>query len=488
MASKPTHKFKFDPYQIIELRKQGKTNNEILGILGITETPMRLAITWLKRQGVEMPKINAEVPGPEKGAYRKYEPIEGLPYRQQGWSNYDIGAHFGVSEITIRRGWQALKSEGVEVPDLPRSSQPVRRPQPQTMVGEEVSREEILDDELKEHKALLKKVRKDEVQQERLIRRLEAAIVQAKPRYVPRPIKKSRPGDDRLEMVLLFSDTHASEVVNPEEVMYMNSYNWEVMLERMRRLQELAIAQKEAVGRPIDTLHIFQLGDMLSGDIHEELQTTNDRTTAEAAVDFAYDTAVWTEEFVPHFGKVKVSTVPGNHPRKSKKPSAKQAHNNADWISYKMQELYHRANPNIEYNNQLGSFNIQMVADRWRFLLMHGDGIRSTMPGVPWGGVSRRIATLEAQFVKQKAPIDYFTLGHFHTLNALEGVQSRVYMNGSVKGLDEYSMKAFGSGRDASQLLLVVSKKHGVISQLPLDLQGVMPASEGWPDVDGVME
>ncbi|HVU78851.1 MAG TPA: hypothetical protein VHC67_14840 [Gaiellaceae bacterium] len=127
-----------------------------------------------------------------------------------------------------------------------------------------------------------------------------------------------------------------------------------------------------------------------------------------------------------------------------------------------------------------GSFNVQMIAGRFRSLLMHGDGIRTTMPGVPWGGIARRITTLEQQFAKSRTPLDYVELGHFHSRQTLDGIQSTVFMNGSVKGPDEYSLKQFGSGHDAKQTLLTFHPKHGVTGQYFVNLQETKAASEGW--------
>jgi hypothetical protein len=92
--------------------------------------------------------------------------------------------------------------------------------------------------------------------------------------------------------------------------------------------------------------------------------------------------------------------VPGNHPRATQKPQAKQAHNNADWLFYQFLAALLKGHPQFEFDIPRGSYNVQMIAERWRMLLMHGDGIRTTMPGVPWGGVIRRITVLESQFTR----------------------------------------------------------------------------------------
>lgn len=377
----------------------------------------------------------------------------------------------GVAESTVQK-W--ARRFGVQAPA---PAAPVIEP------GEQVSELELLRQRNRELERHLRRGRENEVADEQVIRRLEAAIERHGGPLPSRlsPARKLKPAGDETELVMLFSDTHASEVVSLEETMGLNAYDWSIMVDRMERLADAVLSHKEHFAGKIRTLHLWMLGDMLSGDIHDELAVTNDRPTAEAVVDFAYEVARWVEErFLPEFEHVEIAGVPGNHPRPTKKPQAKLAHNNADWLAYKLLQALLRDNDRIGWTVGRGAQASVMVAGRWRALLMHGDGIRTTMPGVPWGGVVRRIATLEAQFSKAKTPIDYFCLGHFHTANSLDGVHARTFLNGSVKGADEYSLKQFGHGRDASQLLLTFHRRRGWTGTLPVDLQTVTPASEGW--------
>lgn len=339
----------------------------------------------------------------------------------------------------------------------------------------------------------VKRLSERDAAEESVIRRIEAAIENAQPTFQPVQFDVARSGDRTAqELVLLFSDTHASEVVSLEETEGLNEYGWEIMLARMAEMTRAVVSHVQHYQFRVSRLHLFLLGDMLSGDIHEELAITNDRPAAEAVVDFAYDTAAWITDLVRLLVEadavvaqdgeyfVNVAGVPGNHPRASKKPQAKLAHNNGDWLSYKMLEAILRHDPAFRFDFKRGGMNIQLIAERYRALLMHGDGIRSTMPGVPWGGVTRRVATLEAQMMKSRTPLDFVFMGHWHSPQSLAGIQSRTWINSSVKGPDEYSLKMFGQGHDASQTLLSFHPKRGWTGQYPLDLTPRQAASEGW--------
>lgn len=322
---------------------------------------------------------------------------------------------------------------------------------------------------------------KGEVAEERVLQRIEEAAKAVSVSYTPRTRVVEAPEDRTAqELVLGWSDLHAAEVVSLEETRGINEYDWSIMEARMASTQESVFSHADHFGFKVSKLHIAMLGDMLSGDIHEELAITNDRPLAEAVVDLAASHVPWLLNFADHFGKVKISGVPGNHPRSTKKPKMKQAHDNADWLFYHFLRALLDKDDRFEFDIPRGAFNVVTFADRWRALLMHGDGIRTTMPGVPWGGVVRRITTLESQFVAARQPLDFVMLGHFHTRNSLDGVQSQVFLNGSVKGPDEYSLKQFGSGRPASQTLLTFHPKRGWTGQYALNLQGVRPGSEGW--------
>lgn len=349
----------------------------------------------------------------------------------------------------------------------------------------------VLERENRRLRSQVKKLSEQSAAEESIIRRLEAAISQAEPMFPPVVIEGRASDRTAQEAVLLFSDTHASEVVSLEETEGINEYNWPEMIRRMDEITRGVVSHLQHQTFRISRLHVFMLGDMLSGDIHEELAITNDRPAAEAVVDFAYDTVAWLRDLVENLVQADVITetegyfvniagVPGNHPRASKKPSAKQAHNNGDWLTYQLMAALLRDDPAFRFDVRRGGMNIQTVAERYRALLMHGDGIRSSMPGVPWGGVTRRVSTLEATMTKARTPLDFVFMGHWHSPQSLAGIHAKTWINASVKGPDEYSLKQFGQGHSASQTLLTFHPKRGWTGQYALDLVPSTPASEGW--------
>lgn len=338
-------------------------------------------------------------------------------------------------------------------------------------VDEEISEEETLQQRIDELEKAARKRRKRDVFEQRVVDALAGAVETRKPVYSPRPIPKSKRNGDKHEFVLLWSDLHAGEIVSKEETNGVNEYDWEIMLRRHDRLREALFSYQDNRSFPVEHLRIFALGDMLSGDIHDELVETNEVPLAEATVQLGLDGAEWIESLTERFQKISFAGVVGNHPRAKRKPQAKRQFDNADWIAYHTMRLRLRENKRIAFEVPKAGMWPVMVARNWRVLLWHGDGIRSTMPGVPWGGVMRRAAALQNQYTAIGQPIDCFTVGHFHQGAAVEGSAGDIILNGSVKGPDEYSIKQFGGGRPPRQTLLTFHPKQGLTEPSRMDLE-----------------
>lgn len=340
-----------------------------------------------------------------------------------------------------------------------------RRPVAPAELPEEVSEVEVLRQRVKDLEAVERRDRKNKVYDERLTQAVEAAVATRKSVYKPAPIPRSKPSEEKHEFVLLWSDLHAGEVVSREETGGLNSYDWETMLKRHDKLRESLFSYQDNRPYPIEKLHVFGLGDMLSGDIHDELVATNEIPLADATCQLGQDGAVWLESLTERFPFVQFSGVVGNHPRAHKKPWAKQGYDNADWTAYRIMEIALRKNERISFDIPKANLLLTTVAGRWNCLLGHGDGVRSSMPGVPWGGLMRRVNSLSSSY-----DFDVFCVGHFHSANLVESNHGRIAMNGSVKGVDEYVLKAFGGGSKPQQLLLTFHPRHGLTDASLIDL------------------
>jgi hypothetical protein len=219
---------------------------------------------------------------------------------------------------------------------------------------------------------------------------------------------------------------------------------------------------------PVEELVILGLGDMLSGNIHDELSETNEMPLAEATVQFGLDGAEFIESFVEHFPKIRFAGVVGNHPRPTRKPRAKHRFDNADWTCYQIMAQRLTRHPSITFDVPKAQTHPVEIYDR-RILCQHGDGVRSAMVGVPWGGIVRHEARLRNQYAAQGIPFDHLAIGHYHEANVVSN--RRIWVNGSVKGLDEYSLQAFGGGQPPTQLLIPFHPRWGMVGAQFIDLE-----------------
>lgn len=323
-------------------------------------------------------------------------------------------------------------------------------PKPEPVLS--VPREEILTLENRELRALLKKARTSDVQTERIVEAIYDAVTPARLRFEPLPYDPDREIHPH-KQVLLLSDLHGGEVVNAEALDGLGEYNWEILLERMQSIHRSL--RSFAHNRPyqIDELQVWMLGDMVSGAIHQEIAETNQFPAAEQAFKVGMVLGEFIENLVPHYPKVVVYGVAGNHGRLTKERASKRVFDNFDWLAYRFAEVHLReyiAAGVVECHFPNSGFVVADVADL-KFLLFHGDGIKSTMVGVPWGGVIRFWAKIKAQYAATGTYLSGAALGHFHDPNALGG---NLFVNGAVKGGDEWTLKQFGHAAPPEQLLI----------------------------------
>ena len=341
-----------------------------------------------------------------------------------------------------------------------------------SLVGEEtVSREEMLEQELRDLRSSERRDRSREVLDERLLERITTLTTALKPVYSPAKRKARAAGNGKAHrFALLWSDLHAAEVVDSEAIGGLNAFDWDIMLRRHDRLSDSIFSFRDHRNYEVEGLHMFALGDMVTGDIHDELRITNEVALTEAVIQLGLDMAKWIETLVPEFPWIQIDAVHGNHGRRSKKPQFKQSYDNWDWLFYKILEANLARYESVTVNAPRSATTPVQVFDR-TVLLWHGDGVPTNMPGVPWGGITRRTKELLQTHSALGRRIDHFAVGHYHEPNTV--ANRLILMNGSVKGPDEYSLARFGGGAPAAQVLHTFHPARGLTDTSYIDLSDV---------------
>lgn len=364
-------------------------------------------------------------------------------------SQLALAQAFGCSTMPIRN-WR--RRNGYVAPIV----QPTRTNVPQ-QAPEGPTREEMLADEVKQLRARERRSNKRSIGDERVLRAIEAAITSVEPVRLPLvhpgPQQRATNADAHHRQAAIWSDWHYGETVDREQMNGLNEFSVAIAEDRVEQLVRSMLAFKKV--RPALTgLDIWALGDMASGAIHG-LEETNEIPAAEQYVRVGYLMASAIRQLAPHYADISCAGIVGNHPRPGKEPASKDSYNNGDWIAYHIAKAATSDIPNVTWEIPTGGMIVRSFAGK-NFLLWHGDGVRSSMPGVPWGGIARRVNVLKDTYAAMGIRIDYVVVGHFHQRCIVPGV----YMNGSLVGPNEYGVKNFGGGEAPKQLILTFDTKR----------------------------
>lgn len=292
------------------------------------------------------------------------------------------------------------------------------------------------------------------------------------PKLAPALVNRKHPTVH--EMVLLLSDAHFSEVVDPEVAMGI-CYNEDIAKRRIERVRDVVIRYKQLreSSYPIRKLTVAVLGDMLSGDIHEELEVTNENPLPVALVTLAYYLHDLGQSLRAEFPDVELIFIPGNHPRTKKVPRFKQK-TTTNWEYVLGHMVKALAGSTYTVTVPKAMVYVHHVFG-WRIGMSHGDAVKSnSFAGIPWYGMRQRREALQALLRHLGQPgIDYLTFGHFHQPTVMVGTDCTVIINGAIKGGDEYSIGTYLTSQDPVQLLLTFHEKHGLVDTSQINLKSV---------------
>lgn len=361
----------------------------------------------------------------------------------------------GVSPSTLK---DHIRKQG-----LTEQAQALRSRRLQAVIADnddEVSELDLLKARNDELERAARKSKKMKVGEERVLRAVEQAVEQVPPpKRAPRALPAKPSGEAHHRQLLVLSDFHGGEVVDPDGVNGLNAYDWAIQEDRVNELIDGVLSHQRRSPQ-LTGLDVLFVGDMCSGTNHQEIAETNEYPLAEQAVKMGYLQGSIIERLLPTNGDVRVGVVVGNHPRLQAKPAAKRIFDNGDWIAGVIMEEYLKKYPQVQCRVSRGGSLFWEIAGRLCYV-WHGDGVRSSMPGVPFGGIMRRVNEIARQYDRK---IDHFIYGHFHTATVVQG--GRIIGNGSLKGVDEFCLKSFGGGDPPTQLLLTFDEKRSRLTDV----------------------
>ncbi len=305
---------------------------------------------------------------------------------------------------------------------------------------------------------------------------LRAAVFGLAQQPIEPPAWTVRPGPAHSSgiPILFTSDFQWGENISARELDGINAFNTEIAIRRYRYLiqKTIDLTINHMVRPEYPGIIYARGGDMISGEIHQELRETNDLQSI-PAVQSLVEQEVWgITQLLAHFPHVRVISVPGNHGRTTIKPFAKRyAETNYDTLSAWMLESWFQAK-----GEKRVSFWTPASGDAlfpiygWWFLLTHGDriGSRGGQGFIgPAATIARGMKKLMDYYATLGQAPDVILCGHFHTRLELE----YGFSNGSLPGASEYARDGRMSPRAPSQWLLFAHQDYGVTARWPIFLE-----------------
>lgn len=287
-------------------------------------------------------------------------------------------------------------------------------------------------------------------------------------------------------VVLHLSDVHYGETVLSEEMDGLNRYDAGVSKARLGRFFSRAVDLMTTHwhGDPPDEVILCLGGDLISGNLHPELEETNAPalpvTVREVGEHIAGGILLLRREIKR---PIRVYSVPGNHGRSTPKPQSKaRSESSFDLLATDFAEAVtrgahlreHDDDPHVEippiafYKAQ--SPDCYFSTYGWHWLLTHGDAMGGKGAGTGFIGPMATIIKGHRKLIdtswRSSKPVHFVLTAHFHTT----GRTSFGWANGSVIGYSQYPRDLRADPEPSQQNMFVVHPRRGIIMWEPIYL------------------
>ena len=250
-------------------------------------------------------------------------------------------------------------------------------------------------------------------------------------------------GQYRAVLGALVSDVHYGEVVDPDEILGVNAYDTVIAAERMKKYfyALTTIGIRWSTDCSIMGVLLTLAGDLISGDIHEELRITNALTAHDQVKGIVEILEAGIYMLLGVYPAVHVVGVPGNHGRTTHKPTAKlYAALSYDILVCSMLADRFKGDPRVTF--QFGRSKDQLTPIFKRTVLStHFDKI-GTKGGMGFAGPMLPIIRGSKKVIEQQGSVDRYPDliqgGHYHSTGNPYLGRVPILANGSVIGINEY--------------------------------------------------
>jgi hypothetical protein len=271
--------------------------------------------------------------------------------------------------------------------------------------------------------------------------------------------------------VLVLSDWHSEEIVNPATLNNKNEHSIEIHQLRQNRLWDKALKLIHLIeeGVEIPTIVLALLGDFISNEIHDADSAENNALKPIDAMMLVENELAGGINFLLEHtsSNLIIDCHSGNHARTTKKVRiASEAGHSLEYYAYSHLARLFAREPRVTFRVNEGYHSFLDIYNV-RVRLHHGHAIKYN-GGV--GGLTipanKAIAQWNKEMVDERAPnLDIF--GHYH--QAFDG--GNFVCNGSMIGYNAFAKFIKAGYEPPKQMLLVIDKKHGRTCTWPIYVQ-----------------
>jgi len=263
--------------------------------------------------------------------------------------------------------------------------------------------------------------------------------------------------------VIIASDWHLEEIVEPSQVSGLNKFNPEIAKRRAEEFFKSSVRVTDVLSQDlkIDNYVLGLLGDFISNNMREDSMENNAMLPMEAAL-FAQDLIASGINYMLETSKRKITVIchSGNHGRITKFiHHGTENGNSIEWLIYMNLAKLFASEDRVEFIVGEGYhtyFDIYGIKTRWH----HGHNI-SYGGGV--GGITVPVNKAIAGWDKaRQADVDFF--GHFHQYT--DG--GKFFCNGSLVGYNAYALSIKASFEPPMQGLHIIDSKRGRTYRAPI--------------------
>lgn len=381
---------------------------------------------------------------------------------------------FEAVELVKRYGnvAEAARKSGIPDPTLRRRFNAAQRLSANSQQPEPPSPAEVRDSTFWRRKAAEEQRRADE--NEHVVREM-AGIFNRAP-IVPHWTMPGTGRPGRAVGLIHLSDLHCGEVVRPEEIGGLNEYTPEIFKRRLRRMisASVQILPRWAADCDLKGVVLALNGDLISGDIHDELRRTNALTSHEQVALVTDELAGAIEILADKYGAVMVTVTPGNHGRTTEKTHAKRmAALSYDTMIGNILARSFASDERVTVNVSAGA-DLLFPIFGWPVLQTHGDSMGTgggqgfAGPELPIVRGGKKIKLAGFATGEQYAVI---LTAHYHTSSN----PGTILANGSIIGFNEYAVRIRAQPEPPMQWLALIHEKWGLRERVPVVLENPRP-------------